>query len=257
MKKLFILAIAIFALTQANAFEANEILENKNLSKQINTYLKEIAEKQNKPYSIIGLLYIGPATLKNQARNLGNKNFTLIQKPGYIIYEITNNKSFDSYSLEVIPNDTEANQDPHRTETYNIVVKFFKGKKQTKETLEEAVELNNAGLAKSGVFYTNLAVNAQYSDGRFYIAEQEPNTCGKTFDIRTGSYMRKERITVPMVEHSCQDDPYHCDCDYDCNEKMITADINVPRKTDTFTVPTQACLEDSTCACPQYLAYID
>ena len=253
MKKLFILAIAIFALTQANAFEANEILENKNLSKQINTYLKEIAEKQNKPYSITGLLYIGPATLKNQAEKLMNKNFILVQKQGYITYEIQNNASFDSYSLEVIPNEAEANQDPHRTETYNIVVKFFKGKKQTKEILKEVIELNNAVLAKKGIFYTNLAVNAEYRDGRFYIPEQEPNTCGKTFDIRTGSYMKKERVTVPMIEHHCQEDPYHCDCP----AEMITADINVPRKTNTFTVSTQACRENSACACPQYLAYID
>lgn len=252
MKKIFTVVFALLALAPLNALGLDEILEDKSLSKQVSSVLEEISQEKSTAYDIVGLLYVGPATLKNEAKKLSLHNLTLIQEDGYISYKITTDKSFNSFSLEVSPSE-ENNPDPHRTNYYHIVLKLFKDKNLIKETELEAIELQNAGLQEEGLFNTKYAVNAFYEQGKSYILNQEPNTCGKRILIGTEKEISTIHETNTVKDHTpnCTDHN-HCDCP---TRTTTTSKTTYPQE-KSFIFKTKQCVKDSSCACPKYVMYI-
>lgn len=252
MKKIFTVVFALFTLAPLNALSLTEVLADKNLSKQVSFVLQEISQEKNTAYDVIGLLYVGPATLKNEAKKLNLHNLTLTQEQGYISYKLTTDKSFDSFSLEIVEPE-ENNQDPHRTSYYYIVLKLFKGKNLVKETGLEAIELQNAGLNEEGIFNTKYAINAVYKQGKSYILDQEPNTCGKRILIGTEKEIKTTYQTHSVKDHSpdCLDHN-HCSCPV---KTTITSTAVYPQE-KSFIFKTKQCKQDSSCACPKYVMYI-
>ncbi|MBQ4493559.1 MAG: hypothetical protein II972_03030 [Elusimicrobiaceae bacterium] len=252
MKRILTLAVMLFTLVPLNALNLTEVLEDKNLSKQVNSVLQEALQYNNTGYDIIGLLYAGPATLKNGAKKLNLYNLTLTQEQGYISYKLTTDKNFDSFSLEVVGPE-EITPDPHRTNYYYIILRLFKDKKLVIEKGLEAIELQNAGLNEEGIFNTKYAVNAVYKKGQSYILDQEPNTCGKRILIGTEKEIKTTYQTHSVKDHSpdCLDHN-HCDCPV---KTTITSTAVYPQE-KSFIFKTNQCIKDSSCACPKYVMYI-
>jgi len=236
MKKILAAVVALFVLISVNAINVNASV-NKKSSEEVSVY------------KAAGLLYVGSGVLKNQADHLSSAYLSLIQNQGYVTYEVNANGTFDAYTLEVIAPEQDL-ADPHERREYTVVLKMFQGKNIVQEDHAEIVESEEFGTAK-GKFYTNLAVNASYKNGKFHLAAQEPSSCGKEIDIRRGSSTVKVTESVPVHACNCED-PYHCSC-----QKEHTSTVSVSKTVKNFTVYTEACKLNDICVCPQYIEYAD
>lgn len=261
MKKLFTFATLLLALTSLNALPITELTEDKTLSQEIKNSLENILAQKRTPYTVAGLLYTGLAQLSEQREtfNIVKKNpkldFVLFQNDGYITYELTTNKTFDSYSLEIISDEENQSRDPHHVNTYSLLLKLYKGKKVIFEHLQkDIIESDHTSMGKDGTFYTNLAVNAVFKDGRFFILDQEPNTCSKEFDMRKSSPTKTLNQTYTYINHEedcC--DPHHCSCP----SITTTKTKEFKKGIKEFTVFTDSCKQEDACACPKYIFYAE
>ena len=247
MKKLLIAVFAILSLTQLNALTLEDVLQNKTLAKEIQDTLQKSVDAKKTPYTVAGLLYTGDAVL---VRHNNSPRFSLVQNQGYVTYNLRADEKFDTYSLEVVEDERNSNQDPHRTNGYSIFLRLFKGEKLVQEQLVGVMELENVDAKNEGSFYTNLAVNATFLGTRFYILNKEPNTCGKQIDLTTSQAPKPSYKVNTVVEHDpdCKD-PYHCSCPA---KTVIERQEVAPAKV-SFTVQTEACKKDKTCKCPEYI----
>lgn len=250
MKKIIITLFALLTLANLNALPLQDVLDNKTLSQEIKSALQKQIKENNKSYTIAGLLYTGEATL-TQTNN--SALFSLIQNKGYITYSLTADKSFNSYTLTIDYNkNNEYRADPHRTNFYNVILTLFKDDKIVQKQLVGVIELRNAGLNTEGTFYTNLAVNAMFINGKFYVLDEEPDTCGKQFNVTGEKIFRPIYETKTIVNHTpdCQD-PNHCSCP----TEIVTAKQNYVPTYDkkVFVIETATCKTNKTCRCPEYI----
>lgn len=250
MKKILVAVFALLSLAQLNALSLDEVLANKTLSKEVKNILQEQLKSSKNSYTIAGLIYAGPAKL---IRTNNSRLFTLIQNDGYITYNLITDNSFNAYSFTIDYDKNNDSQNPHGTNTYNIILKLFKNEKVVVEQLAGVMELSNAGIIYEGDFYTNLAVNATFIKDKFYVLDQEPNTCGAQFDIEGKKMFKPLYETHTVTRHSADcKDPYHCSCP---KEEVIAKQNYASPKKKLFTVQTQACKTDKTCKCPVYIVY--
>ena len=247
MKKLLIAVFAILSLTQLNALTLEDVLQNKTLAKEIQDTLQKSVDAKKTPYTVAGLLYTGDAVL---VQHNNSPRFSLTQNKGYVTYNLRADNQFDTYSLEVVEGERNFEQDPHRTNVYSIFLRLFKGEKLVLERMVGVMELDDAGLANTGSFYTNLAVNATFVGTRFYILDKEPNTCGKQIDLSTFGAPAPTYEVRTVTNHTpdCKDH-YHCSCP---TKVIIDRQESVPAKV-SYTVQTEACKKDKTCKCPEYI----
>lgn len=251
MKKILILIFALLSLVPLNALNLETILEDKTLAKEIQSTLQSSLNQATNSYTIVGLLYTGPATL---VRTNNSKDLSLIQKKGYITYSLRTNNSFNRYTIEIIDDKINSTQDPHRTNIYNVVFRFYKDKVLVKEQSMGVIELDNAGLADEGNFYTNLAVNAFYAMNKFYVLDKEPNTCGAQYDISGAKTVVPPFETQVIVHHTpdCKDHN-HCSCPRSVSATRMPY---FPAKV-SFVIETDACKTNPDCRCPEYIVYED
>ena len=261
MKKLFTFATLLLALTSLNALSITELTANETLSQEIKNSLENILVQKRTPYTVAGLLYTGLAQLSNQRKtfNIVKKNpkldFVLFQNDGYITYALTTNKTFDSYSLEIISDEENHSSDPHHVNTYSLLLKLYKGKKVILEHLQkDIIESNHTSTRKEGAFYTNLAINAVFKDGRFFILDQEPNTCSQEIDMRKGGPTKTLNQTYTYIDHEedcC--DLNHCSCP----SKTTTKTRELQKEIKEFTIFTDSCKQEDACVCPKYIFYAE
>lgn len=255
MKKLLTLALLLATFAPVNALALQDILGDKELAANTKTILQEIQldKTNNKPYLITGLLYVGPATLRNGNKEVSLSGFTLHQKEGYITYTIKPARKADSFSLQIVPDNDKTNQsDPHRTETFYVVLKMFRDNKVIQEIGLEAMELEQAGIRPEGIFNIKYAVNAEYKKDKSYIFDEEPNTCGKRILLSSEKSAKTTYETITHVDHApdCTD-PRHCSCP----QKMTATAITTYPQEVSFVVETEQCKKDTSCACPKYIMY--
>ncbi len=251
MKKIFTLVFTLLFLAPLNALNLQEVLEDKALAKEIQNTLQDSVQQAQSYYTIAGLLYTGSAKL---VRTNGSPIFSLIQKDGYIIYNLRANGTFNTFTLEVEDGKENSNQDPHRANVYNVYLKLFQDKKLVQEQFAGVIELENAGLKEEGNFYTNLAVNALYAMDKFYVLDKEPNTCGQQYDISGKRTVVPPLKTTVSIQHKpdCTD-PNHCSCP---RTIAATRMPYFPAKT-SFVIETEACKKNTNCRCPEYIVYED
>lgn len=249
MKKIFVLVFALLSLAPLNALNLEDVLSDKTLAKEIRNTLQASLQQNNSTYTIAGLIYTGSARL---TRTNGSDLFSLIQKEGYITYTLRANGTFNTFTLDIENGDGISNRDPHRTETYKIILKLYKDNNLIRTQLVGEIELQNAGIDDGGAFHTNLAVNALYAMGKFYVLDKEPNTCGQQYDISGKRTVVPPFETTVSVHHKpdCTD-PNHCSCPRAISATRMPY---FPAKT-SFVIETEACKKNTNCRCPEYIVY--
>ncbi len=249
MKKIFIILFTLLSLAPLNALNLQEILQDKTLAKEIQNTLQDSLNQSQNFYTIAGLLYTGEAKL---VRTNYSKLFSLIQKDGYIVYNLRTNGTFNTFTIKIEDDQYNNNANPHRTNTYNVYINLFQDKKLVQEIFAGIIELENANSTEEGNFYTNLAVNAFYAMNKFYVMDKEPNTCGKQFDISGAKTVVPPFETQVTVNHTpdCKD-PNHCSCP----RTMSATRMPYFPAEKSFVIETDACKKDTSCRCPEYIVY--
>ena len=120
------------------------------------------------------------------------------------------------------------------------------------ETNEQIIIEEDALNYLRGCFHVDN-VNAFYEQGKSYILNQEPNTCGKRILIGTEKEISTIHETNTVKDHTpnCTDHN-HCDCP---TRTTTTSKTTYPQE-KSFIFKTKQCIKDSSCACPKYVMYI-